>query len=178
MMPAFTDRMAIFSGCGRFRYRLGRRWGKGDTLLFVMFNPSTAGVEHDDATIRRCVGFALRHGYGAIDVVNLFAYCATDPKDLRAAGYPVGEFNDTQIQRAAGEAHEICVAWGSNAAGLARPREVLAMLKPLVGEPKCLAITRSGHPQHPSRLASSCTLQPYNTETINAATAARRKELA
>src|SRR5689334_20041621 len=70
---------AVLSPCGLYRYRLTRRWGDGPALLFVMLNPSTADATEDDPTIRRCTGFAKREGMPAIEVVNLFAWRATDP---------------------------------------------------------------------------------------------------
>jgi SagB-type dehydrogenase family enzyme len=67
-------RIALFSPCGTFRYRLGRRWAEGPTVGFVLLNPSTPDAEVDDQTVRRCIRFAQRDGYGGLEVVNLFAY--------------------------------------------------------------------------------------------------------
>ena len=94
------DRTALFSPCGRFRYRLGRRWGEGPTIAFVLLNPSTADDQRDDPTIRRCIGFARRLGFGGLEVVNLYAYVATDPAELRRVGYLVGDENDGHMLEA------------------------------------------------------------------------------
>jgi hypothetical protein len=154
---------ATLSDCGTFRYRLLRKWGCGSPLLFVMLNPSTADAEEDDPTIRRCVKFAQAHDYGALEVVNLFAYRATDPKDLRRAGYPVGPENDHHIAEAVRDSAGVCVAWGANAAGLERPGIVLRQLRDLGVNRRlfCLRVTRGGYPQHPLMLPSSCRLMPF-----------------
>ena len=49
---------------------------------------------------RACISFARSLGYGALEVVNLYAYVATDPAELRQAGYPVGRYNDRNIDAA------------------------------------------------------------------------------
>lgn len=162
-------RNATVSDCGRYRYRLGRRWGEGAALVFIMLNPSTADAEVDDATIRRCIKFAQAHEFGALEVVNLFAYRATDPKDLRRAGYPVGPENDNHIAAAVVSAAAVCLAWGANVADLERPQIVLPMLRDAGVQLQCLRITRSGYPQHPLMLPSSCRLMPFNSEAIAAA---------
>lgn len=162
---------AVLSECGTYRYRLWRRWGDGTALLFVMLNPSTADATADDATIRRCIRFAQAHGHGAVEVVNLYAYRATDPKDLRRAGYPVGPDNDEHTVAAAREAAEVCVAWGANVRDLERPQIVLPMLRKLGVSLQCLRITRSGFPQHPLMLPSSYRLQPFTHEAISRAMA-------
>lgn len=165
-------RIAQLSPCGTFRYRLGREWtedGARKPLVFVMLNPSTADAEQDDATIRRCVRFADAQGFGAIDVVNLFAYRATKPEDLRRAGYPVGPDNDQHIADAVRRSGATCLAWGANAAGLERPQIVLPLIRAQGVEPLCLRITRSGHPQHPLMLPSSCRLMPFTADAVQAA---------
>jgi hypothetical protein len=154
-------RSALLSPCGRFRYRLGRRWADGPALLFAMLNPSTADADQDDATIRRCIRFAQQEGYAAIEVVNLFAFRATDPKDLRRAGYPVGPENDAHIEAAARETGKACLAWGANVAGLERPQVVIPLLRRAGAELFVLRMTRSAYPQHPLMLPSSCRLQPF-----------------
>lgn len=160
------NKHAVISDCGKFRYRLYRKWDCGSPLLFVMLNPSTAEADVDDPTIRRCIRFAQAHAYGGVEVVNLFAYRATDPKDLRRAGYPVGPENDQHIAEAVRDSAAVCVAWGASAAGLERPGIVLQQLRALGVNRRlfCLRITRGGYPQHPLMLPSSCSLMPYSTE--------------
>lgn len=162
---AGATRDAAISECGLFRYWLLRHWGPGPLLLFVMLNPSTADALVDDATIRRCAAFAAAHGYGGFYVVNLYAYRATRPADLKRAGYPVGPENDVHFQRVMALCTNVCVAWGANAAGLSRPAEALRHIRAAGHQPLCLAKTGGGHPQHPLYLPSTCTLQPYTLET-------------
>lgn len=71
---------AVISDDGRYRYVLWRRWDDGPRLTYAMLNPSTADHAKNDPTIRRCINLAKRDGYGAIDVVNLFAYRSSKPK--------------------------------------------------------------------------------------------------
>jgi hypothetical protein len=155
-------RTATISDCQRFRYRLGRSWDAGETLLFVMLNPSTADAHEDDATIRRCIRFAQQEGFAALEVVNLFAFRATDPKELRRAGYPVGPENDRHITDAARAAAKVCLAWGANVAGLERPQVVIPLLRAAGAPLHVLRMTRSAYPQHPLMLPSSCRLVPFD----------------
>lgn len=156
---------ATFSPCRTYRYHLHRTWATGARLVFVMLNPSTADATENDPTIRRCIRFGRALGYQGIEVVNLYAYRATKPADLRAAGYPVGPENDQWIRETAERAVEtggaVVCAWGANAAGLARPMEVLRLLRAAGVRPMCLRLTRTGQPQHPLMLPSDCRLQPF-----------------
>lgn len=159
---------ATVSPCGLFRYNLFRHWGErpGNRLLFVMLNPSTADAEEDDPTIRKCIGFAQRNGHDGIDVVNLYAYRATKPADLRKAGYPVGPFNDSHIISTAMANKEfggktVC-AWGAIGSKLERPLAVVKSLRFVAGvNPYALAICKDGNPAHPLMLPYTSTLQPY-----------------
>ncbi len=143
---------AVFDRSGRYRYRLWRRWADGgEVVAFVMLNPSTADGERDDATIRRCAGFARAWGFAAMTVVNLFALRATDPARLRRARDPVGPGNDRHIAEAAAGADALVIAWGAHGALGGRDRAVLALLAGC--RPACLGLTRTGQPRHPLYLA-------------------------
>lgn len=158
-----VQKSAVISECGQFRYKLRRTWDAALPILaFVMLNPSTADAEKDDATIRKCIGFATRFGYGGIIVVNLFAYRARDPKDLKAAGYPVGPANDDYILWAAIEGGgQVVCAWGTNANRTPRPAQVVKMLQAHGWRLKCLAVTNDNWPSHPLMLSYDRHLQPY-----------------
>jgi hypothetical protein len=163
-------RDAFISICGKFRYSLLREWDAlGPKLLFVMLNPSTADAAVDDPTIRRCISFAQAEGFGSLEVVNLFAYRATDPAELRRAGYPVGPDADWFIEIAATQAEKVCLAYGSVPAADERIQQVLPILRRAGREPQCLHITKSGYPGHPLYLASAKRLRPYDPAAINSA---------
>jgi hypothetical protein len=123
--------------------------------VFVGLNPSTAAEVEDDQTIRRCVGFAKRWGYGALCMVNLFAYRATKPSSMKAHAAPVGEENDRWLVQVAKDAGVIVAAWGVH--GKHRERDK-AVMRLLAGKLSCLAYTKDGHPRHPLYLKDS--LQP------------------
>lgn len=158
---------AIMSPCGLFRYRLWRRWSSNvKPLAFIMLNPSTADSNADDPTIRKCIGFAKRIGHGAIEVVNLYAFRATKPADLRAAGWPKGPENDRHILDACRGAAKVICAWGSHARGMERPERVLAMLRADRVQVTALAVTDDGIPRHPLMLPYSCSPRefPFGSE--------------
>jgi hypothetical protein len=82
-LVAHTESSAVFSPCGRYRYRLVRRWDSALPLLcLVMLNPSKANGRRNDPIVRRCIGFASSWGYGGIVVRNLYALVSTDPDEL------------------------------------------------------------------------------------------------
>lgn len=143
---------AWISGCGRYRYRLGRRWtaGWGKPAVFVMLNPSIADAYVDDPTIRRCVRFARAWGCDRLIVVNLYALRATDPRELWKVEDPVGPENDAHLEDAAYTARRydgpLVAAWGANA----RPDRVAEVLQiPGMERLKSLGMTLAGAPKHP-----------------------------
>src|SRR5712671_7466730 len=96
---------AQFSRCRRWRYLLWRRWDEAKPAAnFLMLNPSTADEVKLDPSCTRARNYAEKWGYGALIVTNLFAWRATDPKDMLHVKKPVGEDNDAAILRAAREA--------------------------------------------------------------------------
>ena len=169
---ADIKRAATISKCGKFRYRLARVWDEAlPRACFLMVNPSTADALKDDATIRRCIGFARSWGeaeggpFGGIEVVNLFAYRATDVRELKAAtGDAIGPLNDQAITEAAAFAGVVVCAWGAKAKipkrHVARPWHVTRVV--LKGFPLfCLGRTQCGSPNHPLMLAGDTPLVPF-----------------
>jgi hypothetical protein len=168
----YTRAGATISVDGRYRYKLWREWdgpmlaerhrflgtdGAGNpwtepmSLVFIMLNPSTADGNKDDPTIRRCVSFAKRYHFQRIDVVNLFAYRATNPKALLALNHnddPVGVENQRHVQDLAFErGNRIVCAWGTHGHHLGQDQTMLGWL----GDKKmyCLGRTGAGFPRHP-----------------------------
>lgn len=157
-LPETTHRTAVLSEDGLYRYTLTRRWGAGRPVVFVMLNPSTADAEVDDPTIRRCVGFARREGCGTLEVVNLFAWRATDPLFLPLQSDPVGPHNDEWIRDRVVPAKIVIAAWGARGDLLDRADAVKAMLPP--GKTFALGFTKDGHPKHPLYLSRNAALVP------------------
>ena len=93
-------RHAVFSPCRTYRYALSRVWAADKPYaLFIGLNPSTADETLDDPTIRRCIDFAKRWGYGGLVMANLFAYRATDPAVMKRAAEPVRRAHLLQQRR-------------------------------------------------------------------------------
>lgn len=110
-------RSADISPCGRYRWRLDRWWDATHSRLgFLMLNPSTADATHDDATIRKCIGFAQRWGFSGITVVNLYALRSRDPKELvrrHDEGCDIHGERQFEILEAVGRDVEALIcAWG------------------------------------------------------------------
>lgn len=158
---------ALFSPCGLYRYRLSRDWGAvGNRCLFVMLNPSTADASVNDPTVRRCIGFAQRWGFGALDVANLFAFRTTDPIALYKIDDPVGPENDVHIMGLASAAGRVIVAWGNHGALNGRGAAVIEMLHDLGVRPRALAVTGAGQPAHPLYLPGD--IEPFELGKSNA----------
>jgi hypothetical protein len=146
-----------------YRYALWRRWDELDVMAgrvcWVMLNPSTADAENDDPTIRRCVDFSRRWGFGGLVVVNLFAYRATNPAQLREPVCdPVGPDNNEWVLNEVRSATLAVAAWGSAAIAGERARWVeRAAGKQLY----CLGTTASGSPRHPLYVPKAQALVPF-----------------
>ncbi len=161
--PDVEARSAQLSKDGLYRYRLHRVWApERGSVGWVMCNPSCADANLDDATVRRCRGFARAWGYGGISVVNLFALRATDPRVLRTHPDPVGPGNDDAVLAATagevtgtgggdGTALTVC-AWGVPGALHGRDQQVLTLLRRHGVVLHHLGLTTAGHPRHPVRL--------------------------
>ncbi len=147
------NRGAEFSRCEKYRYRLWRIWDESKPILVVIgLNPSTATEEKDDPTVRRCIGYARDHGKGGLSMLNIFAFRATNPADMKSQKDPVGPYNNEAIisetTRAIEAGGEALCAWGGHGAHMGRSsamREILDGMSNI----KCLGFTKSGEPLHP-----------------------------
>jgi hypothetical protein len=144
---------AVISDCGHYRYALWReipeRLGELRPIgvcLFVMLNPSTADANIDDPTITRCIRFAQRWGYRRLAVGNLYAYRATDPRELGRVEDPVGPDNYAWLDRLVAEADTLIVAWGAGGGSAAKGAHVDRLLE---ADAMCLGTTADRYPKHP-----------------------------
>ena len=154
--------VARYSDCEAYRYELGRVWDAAlPRVLFVMLNPSTATERQNDPTIERCERRARALGFGGFVAANIFAFRATDPRDMRAAADPVGPENDRVIARAAARADRVIAAWGVHGAHLGRGTDVAARLHARGIALHHLGLTRDGHPRHPLYVAYRTRPEPW-----------------
>jgi len=143
-------RSAEISSCERYRYNLIREWDPNlKRVLFVMLNPSTADGESDDPTIRRCINFAKSWGYGSLEVVNLFAWRATEPKELKGNHLRTGTDNVKYLKKAQKRADIVIHAWGDSCdnLGIEIPFSIYEQLATM--KAFCLGKNKSGNPKHP-----------------------------
>lgn len=156
------DSFAIYSDCEHYRYSLGRVWDKRrKRVMFVMLNPSKATERQNDPTVERCERRARHLGFGAFQVTNIFAWRATDPRDMKAATDPVGTENDIVLAEGAVWADQIIAAWGVHGAHMNRGEAVAAQLR-AAGTPLFhLGLSKAGHPRHPLYLPYSQKPEPW-----------------
>lgn len=161
-MDEMLERDAVISDCGKYRYLLRRTWDfNKPRALFIMLNPSTADASIDDPTIRSCVRLSKSWGYGSFEVVNLFAWRATDPAELMKASSPIGPNNDGAIESAVNRCDMPICAWGAHKLAPSRARRVWETIKSRRPEVFCLGTTKSGAPKHPLYIKTGTTPIAY-----------------
>ncbi len=154
---------AVFSTCERYRYALWRIWNPQlPTLIFVGLNPSTADERTEDPTIRRILSFAARDGAGALLMLNLFAWRATNPKELYSVEDPVGPVYRPVVERWLAQVRhaKLVVGWGAHGALRRRPDVQHRSGAVFLGarRPYCFGLTSNGQPKHPLYLADDTPL--------------------
>lgn len=155
---------AIFSHDKKYRYALSREWGMGSERRYVAYigsNPSTANHETNDMTIKKEIGFSKMLGFNGLLKINLGALVSTDPRGLLASDDCVGPQNALAMKLVIEQAALVVVAWG----GLdnrvwAKFRGSVELVKSLKGV-KCLGRTKTGAPNHTSRLGYKAKLEDW-----------------
>ena len=153
----------IFSEDRVYRYNWARRLSSArERALLIAVNPSKADEYRSDNTVTRWCNFVRRiGGYGTVEVANLHAFRATDPKIMKAASDSVGPDNDRYLREAIQRCGLIVVGWGIHGAFMKRDQEVLEIIRQERKYVYCLGKTKDGYPRHPSRLVNNTELVRY-----------------
>lgn len=181
--PHQIRRDALISADGKHRYWLTRSWGadpNGPKMVFVMLNPSTADGSHDDATLRRCMGFAAREGFTRLLVLNLYTYRTESPDVLFSL--PEAERNGSdadnvwliELAAATDPAYGdvVVCGWGSNRKARPRAAEFFDLVRTLCLPLHCLGLTMDCSPSHPLYLPAGSYLHPWSEPFEDAEAAA------
>lgn len=153
---------ASISSDKKYRWWLFRQWSYHKPLIiWVMMNPSTADHTKNDPTIMKIMRYSQRWGYGAVLVLNLYAYRASRPENMPADEQErVGHRNDWWIKTVFHHAVErqvpVICAWGAKhkERGCEVRRIAADLGLPLLG----LEVALNGEPKHPRFLSE--TLDP------------------
>lgn len=156
---------ASFSDCEAYRYLLTWRWSDAPLLVAWMLNPSTATHEVLDPTIAGLVTRARAWGRGGVRVINLFAYRATDPAEMKRRADPVGPHNDyVTMQVLDSEAllgGEVICGWGAHGGHMGRDAAAVALARRADARLACLDTIKNGSPKHPLYIAHALTPRPW-----------------
>lgn len=131
-------------------------------VAFIGLNPSTADETTNDPTVTRCINFAKDWGFGGMFMLNIFAYRATDPDEMKAVVSPIGKENDDVLIQYDKEAALTIACWGNHGSHMGRGKEVLGMISRLY----CLGWNKTLAPKHPLYLPSDTKPRMYVDHTL------------
>lgn len=155
-----------FSECRKYRYALHHDFDAemGATprrIMWIGLNPSTADEQALDPTLRRIREFSRQFGFTTFVMTNLFAFRATDPRDMMKAVDPVGPENDDALLGMALASKMIIAAWGTKGNYGARADAVKKLLRQAGHTLYCLDRNDGGSPKHPLYLKGDLKPIPY-----------------
>lgn len=90
-------------------------------------------------------------------MMNLFAFRATDPKEMKRERSPIGWTNNFYLVDIAKQSDLVVAAWGAHGSHLNRGEQVRELLPNL----HCLRLTKDGYPGHPLYLPKDLNPIPY-----------------
>jgi len=153
---------AVFTDERTHRLYLWRRWDKEKpSVMFIGLNPSTAGERLDDPTVRRCIGFAARWGYGGIFMCNVFTLVSTDPKKLNVET-PIAMGASLAMRVIRGRCSKAVAGWGNLITQVRQGEERVERIKRELSPLHCLGLTKLGHPKHLLYLPYSVELTTFS----------------
>jgi len=148
----------------KYRWWLFRCWAAHlPLIIWIMMNPSTADHQKNDPTILKVIRYSTKWGYGAVLVLNIYAFRSSKPENLpqklRAA---VGRSNDWWIRTifhyaAKWDVPVIC-AWG------VKHKERGCQVRSIADEAglplMCLELALNAEPKHPRFLSEDLHPRP------------------
>jgi hypothetical protein len=159
----YLENDAVISDCGMYRYLLRRTWDfSKPRALIIMLNPSTADATLDDATIRSCVRLLSGNGYGSMEVVNVYAFRATDPAALARQVDPFGPDNERIVMSATHRCDIVVCAWGAYPPARTHASRILSAVRSHRPATYCFGRTKAGAPKHPLYIKSGTPLEVFN----------------
>jgi hypothetical protein len=143
------------------RFRLDRWWDERPRALVCMANPSQAGEERNDPTIRQLLKLVRPLPIGGFTVVNIEPFIASAPRALREwrrqavearpRDYGAIQRKNLKMIRELSQGAAIrIVAWGQLLPELAHaPRLLRSLSLDFTEALHAFALTKNGHPKHP-----------------------------
>lgn len=171
--PYNLVRDTVFSSCRAYRFTLWRTFqqellpqpvitggniAKDGYVQFIGLNPSTADEKINDPTIRRCIDFSKRWGYGEFCMTNIFPFRATDPNKMMAHEEPAEMRieNAKWVERIAKDAALVICAWGGHGKHHGRGEKFLRHFQKVMQiKIHHLGLNTDGSPKHPLYLKST-----------------------
>ena len=132
-------------------------------IVWVGLNPSTADEVTLDQTLAAVCRYSRNWGFSQVVMLNLFAFRATDPRDLKRAKDPIGPDNDKHLLAEVSQADQVIACWGGHGRFLGRDRQVSELLAVSF---ECLLKNRTGTPHHPLYLKSRIKPKPFGLDQI------------
>jgi hypothetical protein len=132
-------------------------------IAWIGLNPSTADEIILDQTLATVCRYSRKWGFTEVVMLNLFAFRATDPCDLKDATDPVGPDNDKHLLKEVRKVDRVIACWGDHGRFLGRDRQVADLLGVSFN---CLSRNRTGAPHHPLYLTSRINPKPFRLDQI------------
>ncbi len=106
-------------------------------------------------------------------MLNLFAFRATDPLDLKRAADPIGPDNDKHLLTEVCTVERVIACWGDDGRFRGRDQDVSDLIAARGVAFECLLKNKTGAPHHPLYLKPGIKPKPFREERI---AVKRRKE--
>lgn len=152
----------------KYRWWLFRCWaGSLPLIIWIMMNPSTADHQKNDPTILKIIRYSTKWGYGAVLVLNIYAFRTSRPENLpQVMKDAVGKANDWWIRTifkfAVRKNIPVVCAWGVK--HKERGCQVRQVAAGLGLHLQCLEVALNAEPKHPRFLSEGLRPRPFQSK--------------